>query len=85
LYVPHIIIVEAQLIGDVSYLAGVLGDYMLFAKHMEQVSTRGTQITARTNDWPRTIAMRHMPYQEPLDGALLKRSQWKAALRDPSR
>jgi hypothetical protein len=62
----------AQLIGDVSYLARSLGDYMLFAKHIEQVSARGTQFTASTDDWPRTIAMRHMPYQEPLDGALVE-------------
>jgi hypothetical protein len=72
LYALHIIVVAAQLIGDVPYLARSFGDYMLFAKHVEQVSARGTQIAASTDDWPRTIAMRHMPVQEPFDRALVE-------------
>jgi hypothetical protein len=85
LYAPHVIVVAAQLIGDVSYRARALGDYMLFTKHIKQVSARGTQITASANYRPRTIAARHMPGQEPFDGALLEQSQRKAALGHPSR
>jgi hypothetical protein len=58
------------LIGNVTYLARGLGDYTLLAQHIEQVSARGTQIAASTDDWPRTIAMRHMPVQEPFDRAI---------------
>jgi hypothetical protein len=70
--VLHVIVVATQFIGDVSYLARALGDYVPLAKHIEQMSASGTQITASTSHRARTIAARHMSDQEPFDGALVE-------------
>jgi hypothetical protein len=72
LYALHVSVVATQFVGDVSCLSRALGDYMPLAKHLEQMSARGTQITASTIYRSRTIALGHMPDQEAFHGALVE-------------
>lgn len=73
--IAHVLVIATEFLSDGANRRRCFGNHPLFAKHVAQVSARGTDVTVSAHHRARAVAAWQMPYEEPLDSALIQQSQ----------